>query len=372
FCSMFEISKFNMDKFIHTFMENLGLRIEACKKFNKITFVTSIDKSHIMQLHSTQLYSTEEMKEINVQQCLDFPMEKNIEYFIEKHAKLFDKFTYLNNAQILTSHLKNINTKLLQRIRIKRKHDGTIRKGEMKAWNKIIKLKTNLANKLNEPKCNSLSSLGCKQKYVNSYNCKRNKFKKGAVMGNLNLLYDNTASNDHKKDSIVGIDNDNQTSFLRRSLSNIMLSTTTNKQLEITEKFLWLHIKDVEYIKRNIEIILHVAKNTKYNYTKKNHTNYDQILCYHAILCLIEPSKKSAVLMEDNLPVVIKKYLIQGYRYHFDFQRGSKDYYAAVLILSHWAKILVKHINTTMMHTISAILECDVGEILVLHSPRKK
>lgn len=236
-------------------MENLGLRIETCKKFNKITFVTSIDKSHIMK----QLCSMEEMKEINVQQCLDFSMEKNIDYFIEKHAKLFDKFTYLNNTQILTSHLKNINTKLLQRIRIKRKHDGTIRKGEMKAWNKIIKLKTNLANKLNGPKSNSLSSLGCKQKYVNSYNCKRNKFKKGAVMGNLNLLYDNTASNDHKKDSIVGIDNDNQTSFLRPSLSNIMLSTT-NKQLEITEKFLWLHIKDVEYIKRNIEIILHVAK----------------------------------------------------------------------------------------------------------------
>ncbi|KAK9294239.1 hypothetical protein QLX08_011068 [Tetragonisca angustula] len=364
---MFEISKFNMDKFIHTFMENLGLRIEACKKFNKITFVTSIDKSHIMK----QLYSMEEMKEINVQQCLDFSTEKNIEYFIKKHAKLFDKFTYLNNAQILTSHLKNINTKLLQRVRVKRKHDGTIRKGEIKAWNKTIKLKTNLANKLNGPKCNSLSSSGCKQKYVNSYNCKRNKLKKGAIMGSLNLFYDNTASNDHKKDCIIGIDNDKQTSFLRRSLSNIMTSTT-NKQLEMTEKFLWLHIKDMEYMKRNIEIILHVAKNTKYNYTKKNHTNYDQVLCYHAILCLIEPSKKGAVLMEDNLPVVIKKYLTHGYRYHFDFQRDSKDYYAAVLILSHWAKILVKHINTTMMHTISAILECDVGEILVLYSPKEK
>ncbi|CAD1476012.1 unnamed protein product, partial [Heterotrigona itama] len=362
FCNMFEISKFNMDKFIHTFMENLGLRIEAHKKFNKITFVTSINKSCIMK----QLYSTEEMKEINVQQYLDFSIEKNIEYFVEKHAKLFDKFTYLNNTQILTSHLKNINTKLLHKIRIKRKHDGTIRKGEIKAWNKIIKLKTNLA-KLNGPKNNSL---GCNQKYVNSYNCKINKCKKAAIMGNLNP-YDNTAFNNHKEDNIVGIDNDKQTSFLRHSLSNIMISTT-NKQLEMAEKFLWLHIKDMEYIKRNIEITLHVAKNSKYNYKTKNHTDYDQVLCYHAILCLIEPSKRGAVLMEDNLPIVIKKYLIHGYRYHFDFQRGSKDYYAAVLILSHWAKILVKHINTTMMHTISAILECDVGEILVLYSPKEK
>lgn len=258
---MFEISKFNVDKFIHTFMENLGLRIEACKKFNKITFATSIDKSCIMK----QLYSMEEMKEINVQQYSDFSIEKNIEYFIEKHAKLFDKFTYLNNAQILTSHLKNINAKILQRIRIKRKHDGTIRKAELKVWNKIIKLKTNLANKLNGPKSNSLSSLRCKQKYVNSCNYKRNKFKKAAVLGNLNLLCDNTASNDYKKNSTVGIDNDKQTSFLRCSLSNIIINTT-NKQLEMTEKFLWLHIKDMEYIKRNIEITLHVAKVILYIY----------------------------------------------------------------------------------------------------------
>ena len=40
--------------------------------------------------------------------------------------------------------------------------------------------------------------------------------------------------------------------------------------------------------------------------------------------------------------------------------------------MSQSAKVLVKHINTTMMHTICGILGCDVQEILVLYNPREK
>lgn len=54
------------------------------------------------------------------------------------------------------------------------------------------------------------------------------------------------------------------------------------------------------------------------------------------------------------------------------FFRSSKHCYTAVLILSQWAKVLVKHINTTMMHTICGILRCDVEEILVLYNPKRK
>ncbi|KAG6796168.1 hypothetical protein HZU73_08293 [Apis mellifera caucasica] len=140
----------------------------------------------------------------------------------------------------------------------------------------------------------------------------------------------------------------------------------------MTEKLLLLYIKDVEYIKRNVQITLHITKNSKFNYDTKDRIEYNQLLCHHAILCLIEPSKKGAVLIEDNLPVIIKKYLMHGYKYHFDFQRNSKNYYTAVLILSQSAKVLVKHINTTMMHTICGILGCDVQEILVLYNPREK
>lgn len=52
-----------------------------------------------------------------------------------------------------------------------------------------------------------------------------------------------------------------------------------------------------------------------------NQIRYNQLLCRHAILSLIEPSEKAFVLFEDDLSVVIEKYLSQGYKYHFEFQR---------------------------------------------------
>ena len=51
--------------------------------------------------------------------------------------------------------------------------------------------------------------------------------------------------------------------------------------------------------------------------------------------------------------------------------RDSQDYYTALLILSPWAKVFVKHIDTTMMRTICGILGCDVQKILVLYSPEE-
>lgn len=45
------------------------------------------------------------------------------------------------------------------------------------------------------------------------------------------------------------------------------------------------------------------------------------MLCEHAILCLIDPSKRAFVYIEDNLPIMIEKHLLQGYVHHFDFQR---------------------------------------------------
>lgn len=343
---MFKMSKFNMDKFIHTFIQNLGLRIESCtcKKFNKIAFMTNIDKSYTLK----QLYPAEEIKEVNVQQDLDFSTEKNIKYFMEKHANLFDKLTYLNNTQILNSHLKNINSKILQKIKTKRKYNGIIKKGELKTHNKTIifnkKLKTNFANKLNGPKYNLSSSITWKQKYINSH-CKKNKFKKAAIFENSKLICYNANIHDYKNEN-TSMNNDEQKIFSKHNLTNVMINFT-KKEIEMTEKLLLLYIKDVEYIKRNIQVTLHITKviqykyifyfnlkcfsnyfnllfiiqNSKFNYDTKDRIEYNQLLCHHAILCLIEPSKKGAVLIEDNLPVIIKKYLMHGYKYHFDFQR---------------------------------------------------
>lgn len=259
------MSKFNMDKFIHTFIQNLGLRIESCtyKKFNKIAFMTNIDKSCTLK----QLYPAEEIKEVNIQQDLDFSTEKNIKHFMEKHANLFDKLTYLNNTQILNSHLKNINSKILQKIKTKRKY-GIIKKGELKTHNKIIicnkKLKTNLANKLNGPKYNLPSSITWK-KYINSHNSKKNKFKKVAIFENSKLFCYNTSTHDYQKSNDTSIDNDKQKTFLKHNLTNVMINFT-KKEIEMTEKLLLLYIKDVEYIKRNVQITLHITKVIQYKY----------------------------------------------------------------------------------------------------------
>lgn len=45
------------------------------------------------------------------------------------------------------------------------------------------------------------------------------------------------------------------------------------------------------------------------------------MLCEHAILCLINPSEKAFVYIENNLPIMIQKHLLQGYVHHFDFER---------------------------------------------------
>lgn len=100
--------------------------------------------------------------------------------------------------------------------------------------------------------------------------------------------------------------------------------------------------------------------------------NYNKILCHHAILCLIEPSKKAVVLFEDDLSVVIRRYLLYGYKYNFEFQRDSDNCYVALLILSRWARVLVNRMNITLMQTICGILGCDIQKILVLYNPKQK
>lgn len=254
---MFEFSKFNMDKFVHTFIQNLGLRIEthACKKFNKITFVTSIDNFYKIK----QFYSAEKVKEINIQQDMDFTVENNIKYFMEKHASFFDKLTYLNNTQISTSHLKSINTKILQRIKIKKKHNESMKRGEIETYNKVLtshkKLRANLANKSSSSKYNSLSSIGGKQKYINSYNYERHKFKKTTAFENFETLcHDKIMPNDYKSGNISEINNNRQENFI-----NAMINMA-NKEIEMTEKFLQLYINDVDHIKRNVQVTLHIGK----------------------------------------------------------------------------------------------------------------
>jgi hypothetical protein len=45
---------------------------------------------------------------------------------------------------------------------------------------------------------------------------------------------------------------------------------------------------------------------------------------------------------------------------------SNTENYSALLVLSERAKLLVKHPNTIMLRTISAILKCNLYDVLVL------
>ncbi|CAL7952495.1 unnamed protein product [Xylocopa violacea] len=373
---MFELRKFNMDKFVHTFIENLGLRIKShdCKKFNKITFIRHINESYEI-VQAILLYSVERMKEVNAQQSLDFSNERNVNHFIETHASLFDKLSYYNNSNILTSHLKNINAKILEKMKAKnRRNSEDMRKGKVKLHkvNTICskKLRRSVSNKSNGLKKSSLSSKAYKE--IDSQNYKKDTFKKVAPSDWSKLFSHNIIiANGHKIVNILNANNIKRKFVVRHNLAS-NLTNIAKEEVKNTHKYLQLHTKDVEHVKRNVHVTLHIAQNLNNNYDTRKQVDYNLALCHHAILCLIEPSKKAVVLIEDDLSTVIQSYLSRGYKYRFQFQSCSNECYKAVLILSQWAKVLVKHINTTMMYTICGILGCDVKNILVLYNPGGK
>ncbi|XP_076663069.1 uncharacterized protein LOC143366138 [Andrena cerasifolii] len=370
---MFEGSMFDVDKFLHTFIQSLGLRIKspACKNFSKINFITYIDKAH--RIEQQLLYTLDKVRDINMRQNLDFSNQENIRYFIEKHASFFDKFHSLSNTKILTSHLRNINTKILQKVRARRKSIESIKKMESKIPSKNLTRKrnprTNLGNKLNESK-KSLSSTTYREKHISLNSYKKSKCKKAALEACKLSCHDVCTLKSCKDADVLSVKDCNGKASGEPNLPS-HITSIVEKEVEISKKILQLCTERIKCIKRNVEITLHIAKKECYNNGTKDQINYNEILCRHAILCLIEPSEKAFVLFEDSLSVVIQRYVSQGYKYHFEFQRDSQDCYTALLILSPWAKVFVKHIDTTMMRTICGILGCDVQKILVLHSPEE-
>ncbi|XP_017890663.1 uncharacterized protein LOC108631331 [Ceratina calcarata] len=359
---MFENSNFNMDKFVHKFIQNLSLTTESrvYRKFSKITFSRLVDKPH--RIKQLLLHSTEKMKEISMPQNLDLSNEKHIEYFMEKYTGLCDKFTYLNNSRILDSHLRNINMKILQKIKIKKRHNEGVKKGEFKTSNR--KLRINVSSKLSNLKKNLSSSVVYREKCNNVHNCEED-----APRTSPKLVSHTPTFNNFKHGNILEINTEEKS--VKHDLVNDIINVA-KLEIEMTEKFLSFCIRDKEFIKKNVQVTLHIEKNLKRDPNAREQVEYNQVLCHHAILCLIEPSKKGVVLMEDDLSVVVQKYLSHGYKYHFEFQRNTRDCYTALLILSRWAKVLVRHTNTTLMHTICGILGCDAQNILVMYNPEGK
>lgn len=253
-----KVSAFNVDKFAHKFIQNLGLRIEPCayKKFSKITFLTQLDRSD--RIKQLLLYSAEKMKEINMQTNFDLSDERSIEYFMEKYANAFDKLTYFNNTCILTSNLRNINTKILQKGRIRRKSDEGIKGGEIRShkMNKNIisnkRMGRNLRNKLIGQKVDLSSATGYREKYMKFYSYKRSKLKRAAADGNSEMH-----DRDETRTCVGKQDNDKQ------NLATNMICIA-KKEVEMAEKFIKLYIKDVEYLKKGIQVELHIKKVPKF------------------------------------------------------------------------------------------------------------
>lgn len=263
---MFEVPMFNMDKFVHTFIQNLGLRIPSpvCKNSqnsNKITFIKYLDKAYKIK---QQLFcNVEKIIDINMQENLDFSNEKDIQYFIEKHTSFFDKFTSLSNTWILTSHLKNINLKILQKVRSRRQNFENMKIMETKILNKNIsckkKVRTNIRNKLNGLKKNVPLITSCKEKFSNLYNYKRSKYRKASTLENSKVACHNIITLNSHKDNILKTMNSNQKVSISHNLPNSLVSMA-KKEAEMAEGFLWLYTKDVESIKRKVHITLYVSK----------------------------------------------------------------------------------------------------------------
>ncbi|XP_076278939.1 uncharacterized protein LOC143208395 isoform X1 [Lasioglossum baleicum] len=362
---MIQLSMLNVDKFVHTFIQNLGLRIEkpVCRNLNKITFIKYVDEAY--RIKDRLLFALEKIKEINIQQNLDFSNERDVRYFIEEHTRLSDKLNSWSNRQILASHLKNINIKILQKVKARKRNTETMKKVEVKLSNKNLsckrKVRTNLRNKLYESKSNVSPRF-------HRDTCKTNKCSKAVIIENNNTFsHDFTCPNSCKSFDISRTKSDNLKTLIKNNLTKNLIDV--KKEVEMARKILWFHANDTEFLKRKLHVSLYISKNGNYDADTSNRIMYNQLLCHHAILCLIEPSDKAFVLIENDLSAVIKKYLLQGYDYHFECQRDSQNCFAALIILNQWAKVLVQHTNTTMMQTICGILGCNIHQILVLHNP---
>ncbi|KAI4502849.1 hypothetical protein M0802_001893 [Mischocyttarus mexicanus] len=302
---------FNLDKLIHSLMQSLGYG-----RSDKKHFLTCMDMTY--KIPNKKLDICENMKDV-YQSNLDFSNPYDIQHFIEKYTNILDKSVYSKSIPVFASHLKNINNKIIQKI------------------NKI-KLQRNV--------------IEGKHKLLNSYK------KNSRVKKYQGIILDSNKYNKYSlKNTTVKKNNCLQQNKMKHN-NNVACNLTNNilqymeYESELNTKLLELYTKDEEFIKKYIHMSLYIAtEKIGCSNFEKTDNEYQQIvfLCKQAILCLIEPSEKAYVLCTNNLSAIIQKHLSQGYRYHFESLSNTTEYYKALLIVSHWAKVLVKHQNITMM-----------------------
>lgn len=132
-----------------------------------------------------------------------------------------------------------------------------------------------------------------------------------------------------------------------------------------TEIYLKFHSKNSDFLMENIRIDLFIKDDLIVPKSRRNQT---LLLCQHAVLSLIDPSEKSSVNYHNDLPNLIDNYLKNNSRFYSHDSNYSDDSIIAVLILNQWTKLLVKQKNSTLINTLSYILQCSQNQILILLS----
>lgn len=295
---MVELSALDVGKLIHLFVKNLTLQVSSnCnKKLDKINFISCIDIAY--QTNLDLLKIGEKSKDIAMHSTLDIADVQSVRHFIETQTKFLDKFVYPNNIPILTCHFDHINKKIVQKIN---ETDKNIKERKAKCYK----------NKFSQLKKQKLEQVTIEN---NQQICDANVTKMILIPEQIcgDLLFIKGTNTCLKESNFI---------------ENI--AEHTWQEAVLNEEYLQLHINNLEFMK-NVHVTLYVANKTLHNIKyhpdiphNERTSDYRDILmlCEHAILCLIDPSKKAFVYMEDNLSITIQKHLLQGFVYHFDFER---------------------------------------------------
>ncbi|XP_015601243.1 uncharacterized protein LOC107270600 isoform X1 [Cephus cinctus] len=402
---MFNSSSDNVDNLVHRFVQNLGVKIEpvGCNKAERIKYIKYVDKARKMKRELLRI--SEKTHDMLTQGSLDFSDVHSIQSFMEKRTNLFDKF-YMKSTPLLAPHLRNINKKITQSVtNVKSENERKLRRRESIKVPKCTnnkestsrKCKTEIADSTRDRSSAFGKSFSCSALKKGDYSNRANSLKcqsevktisktskipviksKGTY-SSCDALPDKENKRIPDKDYVDQNTKSTNLWWIHKKKENIDscnlkagIVRYTQRQTELNRRYLELQIKDTDFINQHVRITLHIAiKKVDTRNFQMTDSRYHKVLmlCKEAILSLIEPSNKAFVVYEDNLPALIKNHLTRGYRYHFTTSSASEDYYSALLILSHWAEILVRHPNTTLMRTISYALGCSLQRILVLSCP---
>lgn len=215
------MSAFNLDKLVHTLMQSLGYG-----RSEKKHFLTCMDKTYKIQ--NKKLDISEKMKDV-YQSNLDFSNPYDIEHFMEKHTNILDKSVYSRSIPVLAPHLKNINTKIIQKL------------NKIKILSNVTESKYKLSNSYK------------KNSRIKKYHgILDNKFNKHTLKNITSKQYDNSLKNRLQKN------NKKKYNAITCNLTNNIIEYMEYEN-ELNKKLLELYTKDENFIKKYIHISLYIA-----------------------------------------------------------------------------------------------------------------